>query len=166
MKTISIILAFYLTNVNAGVPVLSDVRELYKNSVSEKKSCMKLISILEPYNENNNVLLTAYKACTTMIMANHIFNPMYKLFIFNQGKKLLEKCVNADKENTEIRYLRFTIQSNSPAFLGYNNSISNDKIFLLNAVSGTKDLQLKKLIISFLISSEHLTLIEKQNTKL
>ena len=40
-----------------------------------------------------------------------------------KGKNHLKKCIKADNENIEIRYLRFTIQTNVPAFLGYSNSI-------------------------------------------
>ncbi len=144
---------------------LNEVRILFNKSATNKVTCKKLLSVLNKYNETNNSTLAAYKACATMMMANHVFNPFSKLSSFNQGKKLLEKCVADDDENTEIRYLRFTIQSNVPSFLGYNNSISNDKVFLLNAVECIKDLQLKQMVISFLKSSEYLSSIEKQNIK-
>jgi len=61
--------------------------------------------------------------------------------------------------------LRFAIQTESPSFLGYNNSIEKDKLLLLKEINSVKDLQLKQMIISFLKSSEHLNLTEKQNLK-
>lgn len=83
------------------------------------------------------------------MMAKYVSNPFRKLSYFKGGKQLLEKCVSADTENAEIRYLRLTVQSNAPSFLGYNQSITVDKQFLLHAVYNLKDLVLKQMINSF-----------------
>ena len=165
MRNIIWVFILFCSSSHSKYIPLNEVRLLFNKSASNEESCKKLMSVLNQYNETNNSTLAAYKACATMMMANHVFNPLNKLSNFNKGKELLEKCVAVDKENTEIRYLRFTIQSNAPAFLGYNNSISNDKAFLLNAVNDISDLQLKRIIISFLKSSEYLTSKEKQNIK-
>ncbi|MBC8046326.1 MAG: hypothetical protein H7Y00_05985 [Fimbriimonadaceae bacterium] len=93
---------------------LNEVRLLFNKSAANEESCKKLMSVLNQYNETNNSTLAAYKACATMMMANHVFNPIRKLSNFNHGKELLEKCVAADKENMEIRYLSFTIHNNFP----------------------------------------------------
>lgn len=166
MRNIIWLFILFCSSSHAMDIPLSEVRLLFNKSATNEESCKKLMSVLNQYNETNNSTRAAYKACATMMMANHVCNPLSKLSNFNQGKKLLEKCVAADKENTEIRYLRFTIQSNAPAFLGYYHSISNDKTFLLNAITDLKDLQLKQIIISFLKSSEYLSSTEKQNIKL
>lgn len=166
MRNIIFLFVLFHSEIHAGDIHIDEVRALYQTSATQENSCKKLMSVLETYNYTNNSTLAAYKACVTMMMSKHLFNPISKLSNFNQGKELLEKCVNADNENIEIRYLRFTIQSNAPSFLGYKFSISKDKIFLLNAVDGIKDLQLKQMVVYLLKSSEYLTLIEKQNIKL
>lgn len=165
MKNIIWASILFCSSIHAMDIPVNEVRLLFNKSATNEESCKKLMSALNQYNETNNSTLAAYKACATMMMANHVVNPLSKLSSFNEGKELLEKCVAADKENTEIRYLRFIIQTNVPAFLGYNISISNDKTFLLNAISGLKDLPLRQMIVSFLKSSEYLSPIEKQNLK-
>ena len=95
---------------------LNEVRTLYQKSASEKKSCTKLIALLQSYNETNNPTLAGYKACATMVMAKYSFNPISKLSNFINGKKLLEKCIEADNKNIELRLLRFTVQNKSPFF--------------------------------------------------
>ncbi len=165
MRNIIWVVILFCSSSHAMDIPLNEVRLLFNKSATNEESCKKLMSVLNQYNETNNSTLAAYKACATMMMANHVVNPLSKLSSFNEGKELLEKCVAADKENTEIRYLRFIIQSNVPSFLGYNISISNDKTFLLNAISGLKDLPLRQMIVSFLKSSEYLSSIEKQNLK-
>jgi hypothetical protein len=97
-----------------------------------------------------------------MIMAKYVISPINKLSKFKNGKNLLEKCIETDNKNVEIRFLRFTIQCNAPLFLGYYSSLKSDKIFLLNSIPKVKDLQLKNIIISFLKSSSYLTSAEKQ----
>ena len=141
---------------------LHDVRLLYEKSATDDSSCEKLMHLLENYDEANNPTLAGYRASATMMMANYVFNPFTKLSYFNKGKKLLEKCIEADPDNIELRYLRYTIQCNAPRFLGYNESISSDKDFLLNGFSYLKAAQLKEMIISYLNTSDQLSLAEKQ----
>ncbi|MEP6596944.1 MAG: hypothetical protein ABJA71_13410 [Ginsengibacter sp.] len=41
---------------------------------------------------------------------------------------MLDKAMDADAENVELKFLRFTIQTNVPAFLGYSDSINKNKV--------------------------------------
>lgn len=115
---------------------------------------------------NDNCTLETYKATDTMMMANYTLIPFSKLTYFNKGKSLLEKSISRESSNVEARFLRFTVQSASPAFLGYNKSIQIDKDFLLKNLSSLNDLQLKHIIISFLKTSKNLSDKEKQNLKI
>ncbi len=141
---------------------LNEVRALYKRSVTEVSACKKLIRLLENYDETNNQILAAYRACATMMMAKHTFNPIAKLSYFKRGKLLLERSINATNENIELHFLRFSVQSQSPTFLGYNSALLEDKTLLLKAVYTLKDISLKKIIISFLKTSDHLSKEEKK----
>ena len=139
-----------------------EVRTLYQQAVWEEASCKKLLSILQPFNENNNALLAGYKACGTMMMARYVFNPVRKFSFFSKGKKLLEKAIEKDKENIELRFLRFTVQTNAPSFLGYRHATNRDKLFLIKSIPSLKDKDLKQMIISFLARYGQLTQIDKQ----
>ncbi len=164
-KIFLLILIFCVVNSYAYIPSQSEVRLLYHEAATKEASCKKLITVLQSFDESNNPLFAGYKACATMMMANYFFNPFSKLSNFYKGKKLLEKAIEIDKENIELRFLRFSVQTNIPSFLGYKSSIAQDKSLLIKSVTTLKDLQLKQLILSFLISSDHLTLIEKQKLK-
>lgn len=85
-------------------------------------------------------------------MANHVFNPVTKLRYFNNGKSILENAIAKAPANTELRYLRLTIQLNAPSFLGYNKMIEADKMFLQKNVTATEDADLKKMITDYLES--------------
>ena len=159
-------LLLYLLLINTPVFAvdisLSEVRILYQKSAFEEASCKKLIYLIQNNTQPNNHTLVAYKACATMMMAKYIFNPFKKLSTFYKGKKMLENSLGSSKDNIEITFLRFTVQSNSPSFLGYQSSIINDKIYLLNSIDNLKDSQLKEIIINYLKTSDRLSLTEKK----
>lgn len=119
----------------AKEPSIEEVRSLYRQAVKEEKECKELIDLLAPYNENNDPLLLGYKAGATMLMAKHALSPFSKLSYFKKGRKLLQKAIDADKENIELRFLRFGIQTNAPSFLGYKDSIEEDKLFLIRSIN-------------------------------
>jgi hypothetical protein len=164
-KIFLIMLVFCSMPCFAATPSLAEVRLLYQKAAVTENSCKYLIGLLAPYNEKNSPLLSGYKAGATMMMARYVFSPFNKLSYFNKGKKMMEKAIEADKENPELRFLRFGVQTNIPFFLGYKNDIQTDKLFLLQSISQLNDISLKQFMISYLNESGELTYIEKQKLK-
>lgn len=155
MKTTFFILILFSSNfVNAHVPDIVEVRSLYEKSTKNIKYCEELIDILQPYNEENNPLLLGYRAGATALMAKFVFNPLSKINYFNNGVEMLEKAIHADRMNIELRYLRYTIQSSAPSFLGYNKMLTTDRSFLKENIQFLKDPQLRKNISAFLETTE------------
>ena len=143
----------------------NEMRLLYQKAATEEASCKKLLHLLRPFNENNNALLAGYKASGTMMMAKYVFSPLRKLSFFSKGKKLMEKAIEKDKENIELRFLRFMVQTNAPSFLGYRSAIQEDKLFLIQSIPTPGDKNLEQFILSFLGDSDQLTTVEKQRLK-
>ena len=141
---------------------LEQVRNLYVLAAEQEKSCEELIKNLEPYNENNHPLYAGYKAAATMLMAKYVFSPFSKLNNFKKGKTLLEKAIDKDQKNIELRFIRYAIQLNAPSFLNYKNAINTDKVFLMDSYAHIKDHQLKNNIISFFKNDTSLTTQEKK----
>lgn len=137
------------------------IRKLYSEAATKKESFKEFKSILEK-NTDNTTTLNGYRGCSLMIEANYLNNPISKLNYFNKGKEILEKSINKDSENVELRFLRFTIQSKAPSILGYSSEIKNDKKFLLKNWTKISDLTLKNNVILFLKNSDQLTETEKK----
>ena len=137
-------------NYTAKDPSLSSIRLKFHNSTSSEKVCKDLIKQLEPYSEKNNPLLLGYKGGATMLMATHVVNPFSKFSYFKKGRIALEKAIQADKNNVELRFLRYTVQTNIPSFLGYSSHLEKDRVFLRESVNWVKDNDLKKIITSYL----------------
>ncbi|TAE84391.1 MAG: hypothetical protein EAY81_07635 [Bacteroidetes bacterium] len=108
----------------------------------------------------NNILL-GYKGAVTMIMAKHAFSPLKKLEYFNLGRAFLDQALKTEPNNIELRYLRFSIQCNSPSFLGYHNEKKSDKVVLLQEISRVTDAELKRKITQYLLQCSELTAQEK-----
>jgi len=68
----------------------------------------------------------AYLGAAKTLMAEIVSNPYSKYSYFKDGKELIERAVNSNPTNPEIRYVRFMIQLNTPDFLDYNDDLVTD----------------------------------------
>ncbi|PKB14985.1 hypothetical protein [Flavobacterium sp. 5] len=120
---------------------LDYIRNHYQQAVSDKKLCEEMINELEKVKDTNVYL--AYLGSFQTIWANHVTNPFSKLRTFRKGKENIEKAINSDSNNIEIRLIRLSVQKNCPSFLGYSKNINEDEQFI-----GThkKDVQSESLM--------------------
>ena len=123
-------LTVLLMNVSFKNSDLNEVRTSYNKAVLDKKLCKKMIEELE-LSKEKSVIALAYLGAYQTIWANHVFDPLSKLATFKKGKKNIELAISKEPENVEIRYIRFSVQKNSPSFLGYNNNLKEDRDFLV-----------------------------------
>lgn len=151
IKYLFIVLLFTSNSILAQVSNVKDVRQLFHQATNNEDVCVKLINSLNSYNENNNPLFLGYRGGATMVMAKHAFNPFSKLSYFKKGKILLERAIKAEDSNVELRFLRYTIQTSVPGFLNYSGDKNADKQFLNKSLPDLKDLELKKIISSYLL---------------
>ncbi len=149
----SYLLCFFLIHgflSSTKTPGIEDVRILFHKAESSQKVCVELIELLKPYNDKNNALFLGYRASATMMMAKHLINPFSKLSYFKKGKLMLEKAIEFDQKNVELRFLRYTIQTNVPSFLNYSEDKERDKLFLVQSLNSLKDQKLKNIISNYL----------------
>jgi len=124
-----LILSLVIKNsVKGNIIDLNYIRENYYKAFNDKKLCIQMLKDLKSL-ENESVYL-AYLGAFQTICANHFFNPISKLNIFNKGKKNIELAVDKNPNNIEIRFIRLSVQKNSPSFLNYKININEDKMFL------------------------------------
>ena len=144
-------------------PTLHDVRIMYHEASSNDDACRKLVGILKPFDEKNSPVLSGYKAGATMMMAKYVFSPFSKISYFRKGRDMLQKAVNADVHSIELRFLRFSVQTNLPFFLGYKENINTDKTYILEKLNTIEDVGLKKNIQKFMKESDYVSDKEKKN---
>lgn len=127
---------------------LDYIRNHYGQAVLDKKLCKEMISGLEKFKLTSVHL--AYLGGLQTIWANHVVNPFSKLSTFNKGKASIAKAIMMDSNNAEIRLIRFSVQKNCPAFLGYNKNISEDEDFLKKNREQINSIAVLKLLDSVL----------------
>jgi hypothetical protein len=138
------------------------LRKEYGKASTDSSSCAKLYNKTKSDLSTDNVIL-GYKGAISAAMANHVKNKSEKIKLFNAGKKQIEQSVKADSTNVELRFLRYTIQSNCPKALGYTGEMKADKKFILENIGSVKNSALQKKMTSFLKASKDLTQEEKKN---
>ena len=129
IKLLGLFLAhvFFFGSFN-GTP-LNEVRATYTKVVSDKDLCHNMISDLQNIRPKSSIH-RAYLGGLQTIWANHVFSPISKLNTFKKGKKNIEQAIENDPKNVEIRFIRLSVQKNTPSFLGYKSNIKEDTAFI------------------------------------
>ena len=146
MKKVFLTLVFFFATMIYGQD-LSDFRLLLQKGENSEKATKTLItSSQDAFNKTKKPIYEAFFAVGNFFMAKHAVNPLSKYSYFNKGKKALDNAVSKDPNNLEIRFMRYISQEQTPAFLGYNKDLKNDKNFILKEKKKSKDEDLNKRI--------------------
>ncbi len=140
------------------------LRSRYYKLDTDSAACAKLYAKLQKAGADNN-LINGYKGAVTAAMANHVNSREEKLKLFNTGKKLIEQSVKTDSANVELRFLRFTIQTNCPKALGYSKQIMPDKKYIIAHLPTLKNQAPQNKISDYLLAGNYLSDEEKKQLK-
>lgn len=140
---------------------LSEVRSDYKQAVMSKTKAFELNSKLESISKNDKKVLVAYKGAVISITAKYKNSNKLKSTTFKSGVSLIEYAVENELNNIEIRFVRLSIQQNSPKFLKYNKDIEVDKEFIINNFKKIKSNEFKDYLKGYILDSENFTKDEK-----
>ena len=146
-------------------PELSEVRLKYKEAVVSKDSALSLYNELGNVEKTDNKTLVSYKGALMAITAKYAQEVQQKKELFKKGVRLIEYAVNSEPNNIEIRFVRLSIQQNSPRFLKYNSSIDLDKKFILGQINLIGNTELKAYISDYILQSNNFTASEKSLLK-
>lgn len=135
--TLLILLGLSL-NLMASEFGIAEIRSAFLASVSDHE---KRENLFEKLNESKSkdATIQGYRGAVTAMMAECVTNPLSKYSYFSDGTELLEEMIAKDRQNAELRYLRFLIQCNSPEFLNYSDDINNDFEFILKEIKNTSE---------------------------
>ncbi|MCW3101671.1 MAG: hypothetical protein JWO09_111 [Bacteroidetes bacterium] len=137
------------------------LRKAYYKLNTDSATCAELYAKVSKTNSPDN-LITGYKGAITASMASHVKSKQEKIKLFTNGKKLLEQAIAADSANVELRFLRFTIQTNCPKALGYYRQADTDKRYILSHLDSLKNTSLKNKISEYMLASATLSAEEKK----
>ena len=132
MKTLRWMLlavSWLLVAFTQRVNTLEEIRIGFGKMASDKELCQQSINQLKAMQAQSATHL-GYLGGLQTIWANHAFNPINKWTTFSSGKKNIERAIQLEPHNAELRFIRLSVQKNAPSFLGYNTHIQTDKAFL------------------------------------
>lgn len=144
---------------------LLKIRTMYYKAVSEKENSLLFFNEMQKYAGSKEAIMLGYIGMSYMLEANRVWSPYTKLSNFNTGKIYLDKAIDNDPKNAELRFLRFGVQTNAPSFLGYNSKITEDKIALIKTYSTLSDTDLKTRIKEFILTCDYCSAEEKNKFK-
>lgn len=127
---------------------LNTVRTEFSSAVKSEEICLKNYDWLSDHADTP--IEKGYEAVYRMIIAKHTSNPFKKMNNFKSGKKQLETVIKDNPSNTELRFIRFVIQAYIPKYLGYNEQMDTDKVYLVQNLSKMGDAKTKHIIYKYL----------------
>jgi len=108
------------------------LRRHFELASADKAAGEKFYKLLADYKEGNALVL-GYKGAAEAIRARDasMFN---KMTFIQDAARTFEQAVALDPHNAEIRFLRFSVESNIPAFLGMSKNVDADKDIVVKAL--------------------------------
>jgi len=134
---------------------ISEVEEV-RNTFPKITSVEQANYFIEILEKNETVEAKSYTAVMFFMKSKLVKFPIAKYKYFKKGKKQLDSLINNNKNNVEIRYLRFLLQSEMPKFLGYHRNIKDDYLLIINEIEASnlkRDFKIKILNNVLLIST-------------
>ena len=154
-----ILILFAHVSTEANPYSLPHLRRQYQQAAASKEAGEKFHKLMAAYNKQDAVVL-AYKAAAEAIRARDasMFN---KLTYVQQASKLFDQAVKLDDDNAEVRFLRLSVESNLPSFLGLSQHVEEDRQFLVSTLlkhpqSGL-DTESFGLVRDFLVQRGHVS---------
>lgn len=140
---------------------VAEVRALYRKAVESEAEATSLYAKLQGVNENDDKVLVGYKGALTAITAKYEKEVKTKKERFKTGVSLIEYAVSQEPENVELRFIRLSIQQNSPKFLKYKKNISEDKALIFDNLENLENAKLKAHIEDYILYSKNFSEQEK-----
>jgi hypothetical protein len=137
----------------------ANLRRHYEQAAADKAAGEKFYKLLADYKDRDGLVL-AYKGAAEAIRARDasMFN---KLAYVQDAARTFEQAVSLDPRNPEIRFLRFSVESNLPPFLGLSKHVDEDKEMLLNAAlahpNSGLDAEAFRTVRGFLVGRGHVS---------
>ena len=151
-------------SANPEPETINQIRKLFYEAVESEEKLEELENFFSKnFTEKALIyhpVLLAYTGAIDALKAKHAFNPFTKFSRIISSLNTLERAVNREPNNLEIRFIRFSILHNLPGFLGYGKERSDDITVIVSQLAKKDyvgyDPKLQKYVIEFMVDSERL----------
>ena len=101
------------------------IRQAYQKAKESRRATDHLAALLK--EEEAQALTWAYEGAVEALKAKFEWMPFNRLAYLAKAQELFKKAVQADPEDLEIRFLRYSIQSSLPSLLMQSYHLKEDR---------------------------------------
>jgi hypothetical protein len=138
-------------------------RRLYLEAVKTESAATQLEQQTRSW-QGKEALMQAYQGVALALKAKYSYNPYTKVSAVKEGSALLNAAVNRSAADTEIRFLRYSVEVNTPSMVGVSTHLASDKAHIL-AFPPVRTHALFSTIQGFMLSQNALSEAEKQKVR-
>jgi hypothetical protein len=132
---------------------IKNIRRDFNLAMDDEGKANQLFNQLTKLNPSAGSLEYAYWGATEALLAKHAFNPFSKLNYVKRATEKLNKAIALNGNNIEIRYMRFSVESAMPTYLGYSKHVNEDKKVIIDGLIGISALNENKAMYKFFASN-------------
>lgn len=114
------------------------IRKEFNLAIDNQEKANYLYQTLTKSAPAANTLQYAYLGATEALLAKHSYNPLTKLNYVNSALSKLNYAVAQNKNDIEIRFMRFSVESELPRYLGISKHLEEDKNSIINGLIKVK----------------------------
>lgn len=138
-------------------------RRLYLEAVKTESAATRLEQQTRSW-QGKEALMQAYQGVALALKAKYSYNPYTKVSAVKDGAVLLNAAVNRAAADTEIRFLRYSVEVNTPSMVGISTHLAADKAHIL-AFPPQRTHALFSTMQGFMLSQNALSEAEKQKVR-
>ena len=154
MRFLALTLLLWANSASGQDDLLMKIRMNIGEVFKTDTVCFRMNDEFEKTDVSKSSLLLGYKGAVELGMARHEPNVFKKMGYFGDGKDHLEQSIKNAPESIELRFLRLTIQTHMPTFLGYGSEKESDKAFVLENLDSAHSEDFKKRVLNFISQAE------------
>lgn len=114
---------------------IQEIRELFAEASEGYPQAQKFLKALRSIKgQEERPLFWAYQAAGLALQARDSWNPLEKLSLIRKASHRFAEAIEKDANNVEIRFLRFSIESNTPSILGFNEHVDEDIAWIIDNI--------------------------------
>ncbi|MFD1553715.1 hypothetical protein DNU06_10020 [Putridiphycobacter roseus] len=131
--------------LHAASPEVMECRELF-TLVDQGENYNIELDKLTANATYKTPILFGYRALYYFMCAKYAFWPTDKYANFKMGKKYIDLIIQLNPNEPELRIIRYSVQSNVPAFLEYKSNLEADRNKLKSAYINSNHTPIHALI--------------------
>ena len=167
MKTLFLLLLSAITIYTSSAQSMSrnQLRAYYLRSLNSRSSLDTFNALLKAIQSRTPLEESYYGICQGM-QAQYAEGMWSKLRLVNSSRGCLNKAVEQDSRDPELRFMRFTLEHYLPSFLGMSSHLNSDLTYILDHsefVDDNADLKVK--VLEFIVKTKRCSIAQVQVIK-